>query len=241
MEFLKIPNLPDRPVRGVIIDSCADNETIENLKKLGIEPVLSYCSQNLHPAICSHPDMTIVHLGKDRFICAPDAYDYYKSALPEAEIIRGAVNIKPEYPHDVTYNVTLLGGFTFMNTVTEQIKVFGGGKIINVRQGYTKCSICIVSENAIITADAGIASAARENNIDTLLISAGNIELPGMNYGFIGGASGLIAPDTLAVNGDITTHPDGETITRFCADRGVKITPLRKGAIRDIGSILPIY
>ena len=241
MEFLKTPNLPDRPVKGVIIDCRANKETIESLKMLGIEPILSYQSENLYPSICSHPDMTITHLGGNKFICAPDSYDYYKCVLTEAEIIKGAVDITPEYPHDVTYNVTMLGGFTFMNASTEQAKVFDGGKIINVRQGYTKCSICIVSENAIITADTGIARAARENSIDALLISAGNIELPGMNYGFIGGATGLIAPDTLAVNGDISTHPDGEAIPQFCADYGVKIVQLRKGAICDIGSILPVY
>lgn len=241
MEFLQKPNLPDRQVKGVIIDSRADNETIESLKNLGIEPVLSYQSENMHTAICSHPDMTIMHMGKNKFICAPDAYEYYKSVLPNAQIIRGAVDIKPEYPHDVIYNITILGGFTFMNTATEQAKITNNGKIIEIRQGYTKCSICIVSENAIITADTGIAHAARENNIDALLISAGNIELTGMNYGFIGGSTGLIAPDTLAVNGDITTHPDGMAITEFCASHGVTIIPLKSGKIRDIGSILPIY
>ena len=241
MEFLQRPNVPDRPVKGVIIDCRADNETVESLKNLGIEPILSYCSGNLHPSICSHPDMTIVHLGGKRFICAPDAYDYYKSVLGEVDIICGEVDIKPKYPHDVTYNITLLGGFTFTNTATEQVKIVSNGKIIDVRQGYTKCSICVVAENAIITADTGIYRAAREHGIDALLISPGNIELPGMDYGFIGGAAGLIAPDTLAVNGDIATHPDGEAITAFCANYGIKITPLKSGAIRDIGSILPIY
>ena len=185
--------------------------------------------------------MTITHLGGKRFICAPDAYGYYKSALPEAEIINGEIGLNPEYPYDVTYNITLLGGFVFMNTATKQAGIFNNGKIINVRQGYTKCSICIVSENALITADTGIYKAARENNIDALLITAGHIELPGMNYGFIGGAAGLISPDTLAVNGDIATHPDSDKISRFCANHGVKTTPLKRGAIRDIGSILPVY
>ena len=241
MEFLQKPHLPDRPVKGVVIDCRADRETIESLKTLGIEPILSYCSENLNPAICSHPDMTIVHLGENRFICAPDAYDYYASVLPEAEVIKGEVDINPEYPHDVAYNITLLGDFAFMNTATEQIKVINNGKIINIRQGYTKCSICVVSEHAIITADTGIARAAQDNNIDVLQISPGNIELPGMNYGFIGGAAGLIAPDTLAVNGDITTHPDCNAIMRFCSERCVKIISLKSGKIRDIGSILPIY
>ena len=241
MEFLKMPNLPYRQVRGVIIDCRADEETIKSLNRLGIETVLSYRSDNLHPSVCAHPDMTITHLGGNRFICSPDSYDYYKSALPQAELIKGTIGLSSEYPHDVTYNITLLNGFVFMNTATEQVNVFNGGKIINVRQGYTKCSICVVAENAIITADTGIYKAARENGIDALLISAGHIELPGMNYGFIGGASGLIAPDTLAVNGDINTHPDGERITDFCKYHNVNIASLKRGAICDIGSILPIY
>ena len=241
MEFLKNPNLPDRPVKGVIIDCRADAETTEGLKKLGIEPILSYKSNRLRPAVCAHPDMTILHLGGNRFICAPDAYEYYKSALPEAEIIRSGTEIASEYPRDVTYNITLLGGFVFMNTRTEQRRIVTGKKIIDVRQGYTKCGICVAGENAVITSDGGIYAAARENGIDALLIAPGNIELPGMSCGFIGGASGLIAPDTLAVNGDITTHPDGGKIIGFCKKHGVAIVPLRSGALLDIGSILPVF
>ena len=241
MKFLKTPNLPDRRIKGVIIDCRTDEETIKSFKKLGIEMILSYRSENLHPAVCSHPDMTIIHLGGNKFVCAPDAYEYYKSVLPDAEIIKGMVGLKPEYPYDVPYNITLLGNFVFMNTATEQAKVFKGEKIINVRQGYTKCSICIVNENAIITADAGIYKAAVENGIDALLISPGHIELPGMNYGFIGGATGLIAQNILTVNGEINTHPDGDKIAEFCESHGVKIIPLKRGAIRDIGSVLPVY
>ena len=46
-----------------------------------------------------------------------------------------------------------------------------GYEIINVKQGYAKCSICVVSDNAIITADKGIAKAAIQNRIDVLEIT----------------------------------------------------------------------
>ena len=62
-----------------------------------------------------------------------------------------------------------------------------------------------------------------------------------MSYGFIGGATGLIAPDMLAVNGDLKTHPDYNNIVDFCKNYHVDIISLKNGSIYDIGSILPIF
>ncbi len=238
--FLK-PNLPDRPAKGVIIDCRAGEEAVEKLRGLGVEPVPSFHSEKLAEAVCTHPDMTILHLGGDEFICAPDAADYYENVLHPARIKRGKAEQGLMYPEDIPYNIALLGELAFLNEKTAQAEIEHGRKTVHVRQGYVKCNVCVITENAVITSDTGIWRAARENGVDALLISAGHIELPGMNYGFIGGAAGLIAPDTLAVNGDISTHPDADKITAFCARHGVKITALRQGALIDIGSILPIF
>ena len=110
--------------------------------------------------------------------------------------------------------------------------------ILNVRQGYSKCSTAIVTGNAVITADTGIYKTSVDNGIDALKITSGNIKLRGMEYGFIGGATGLIAENVLGVNGNIHTHIDSDEIKTFCSKRNVEIVPLKDGILEDIGTII---
>lgn len=246
MDFFKLPHIPNVCSKGVIIDSRIGDNTLKELKKLGIRTILSYRSENLLLPIESHPDMTILHLGKKQFICSPDSYAYYKKEIPDADIICGKINLKSKYPYDIPYNITILNDKVFLNNTSDQIEILkmtncSFKEILNVKQGYTKCNICIVNENAIITSDRNIYKTALEFDIDVLLIEPGFIELKGMSCGFIGGATGLIAPDVLAVNGEIKTHPSWEAIVGFCKNYGVNIISLKKGLIEDIGSILPIF
>ncbi len=244
--YISIPNLPNKRSKGVIIDYRTDKEAIDSLNSMGIECILSCRINSLYEAVCAHPDMMIHHLGADRFITAPEAYEHFKAALPNADIIKGSKQLDARYPDDILYNAASVGNYLFCNarcTASEILSEYQCMKkeILNVKQGYSKCSICVVSENALITADSGICNIARKNNIDVLKITEGYIELAGMSYGFIGGATGLIAPDALAVNGDLKTHPDYNNIVSFCKNYGVDIVQLKSGSIYDIGSILPIF
>lgn len=49
---------------------------------------------------------------------------------------------------------------------------------------------------------------------------------------------GLIDNNTLAVNGDINSHPDSEQIKVFCHKYNVDIIPLKDGKLVDIGTII---
>ena len=112
--------------------------------------------------------------------------------------------------------------------------------IININQGYAKCNIAVIGKNALITSDKGIYTKALDKGLDALLIKSGFIELKGLSYGFIGGASGMIAPDILAVNGNINTHPDCKNMKAFCRNYGIYITSLNRGKLCDVGSIVPL-
>ena len=85
-----------------------------------------------------------------------------------------------------------------------------GLELIPVKQGYAKCSLCIVSENAVITADEGLAYTLCRAGLDVLKIIPGCIRLPGYGYGFIGGCCGKLDAATMAFAGDPLTHPDGK-------------------------------
>lgn len=246
MEIFNNPNIPKICSGKVIADARLSEESVNTLNNLGITVIPSYKSDRLLPPIYAHPDMTILNIGGGRFVCSPDSFEYYSDRLTECSIIKGSVELQKDYPKDVTYNITIMGDFVFLNAASNQTEIFktyigSNKKILNVKQGYTKCNICIVGSEALITSDTGIYKAALASGIDALKIDSGYIELKGMSCGFIGGASGLIAPDILAVNGDIKTHPNANDITAFCKNHGVNIIPLKKGVLEDVGSILPIF
>ena len=103
-------------------------------------------------------------------------------------------------------------------------------------QGYTKCSVCVVSDNAIITADRAIATACAAVGIDVLTVSEGHISLPPYNFGFIGGAS-CACGDNVYFCGSLDTHPDGESIKEFCKNHGKLAVSLSDGELQDVGSL----
>ncbi len=226
----------------VLVDYRTDEESIRELNRLGASVYKSTSIKSLYDEVKGHPDMQI-HFINDKAICAPEAYDYYKSLdLTGIELICGSKALKSTYPDDVAYNVCCLGEYVILRPLSVAKEIFAEyhylkKKILNSRQGYAKCSICVVNENSAITADEGVYKLLKENNLNVLKISEGHIELNKMN-GFIGGASGLINKNTLVFNGELKTHPDGENIISFCKNAGVDTVELKKGNLVDIGSIL---
>lgn len=231
-------------MRVIIADCRADDITIKSLQKTGYTIIPTVKLDCLYDAIASHADIQIHYLGNNRFVCTPEAYEHYKKHLPEDfKLIQGAKPLGGKYPADIPYNAAALKKKLICNSSCTAIEILSEyscstRNILSVTQGYAKCSTCIVSGNAIITADTGIAAVAEKNNIDVLKISEGHIELKNMNYGFIGGASGLIEDRLLAFNGELKTHPDGEIIKKFCNNHGVEIAELKSGILTDLGSII---
>ena len=105
------------------------------------------------------------------------------------------------------------------------------------KQGYSKCSTLIVDERSIITSDRSIHESCTNAGMDSLLISAGHVDLPGYSYGFIGGASGRFM-DMVLLTGNMDSHPDREKIYGFIEERGLKVKLLSEEKAVDIGSIL---
>jgi hypothetical protein len=112
--------------------------------------------------------------------------------------------------------------------------------LINVKQGYTKCSTAIISNNAVMTSDKGIAKALSTNGIDVLLLPPGDILLPGLDYGFIGGTCGMIDERTIAFFGDLYKYAWGHEVLKFLEKHKVHPIFLGKGKLIDRGSIFTI-
>lgn len=216
-----------------------DRRFIDIAKKrwgMKYEIIPSFCCEKIQPSVSAHPDMTLTQI-KDVFVCSPDSFDYYSQFLGE-KLIKGKTELSTHYPLDIAYNVLIyknhaFGKADYIDQVVKEELQKSNIKLVNVGQGYAKCSACICSEG-VITADESIYKACCENDINALKITPGFVELKGYEYGFVGGASGVLN-GVLNFFGDIRNHPDYNKIKDFCDFDFIPDFPLT-----DIGTILCI-
>ncbi|MGG5462516.1 DUF6873 family GME fold protein [Clostridium sp. B9] len=231
-------------MRTCFVDYRITKTEEDNLRKLGVNIIKVPKHPNLYEAIDAHPDIQINILDENSLLIAKNSPKELIESIPKSfNIIKSSLPLEKKYPNNVYLNAVNLKETFIHNTnftdpvLFEKIK---DKKIINIKQGYSKCSIAIVSEKALITSDRGIYNSLKESNLDVLLIPSGDISLPGLNYGFIGGTCGLISPKELAFFGNLERHAYGDSIIAFLKKHGVKPIYLSKDKLVDRGSILTI-
>ena len=247
MKAVKKPNLPERADTILIGEKYI--ELLESpLEKLGINAVPIPGNCFVDPRLSGHGDLSVLHMGEDMLWLAPhlrgsDFADQLRAmgfSLDYPDIAQSAV-----YPGDAQLNVCICGKSAICSKPIVPPEIIrqltsSGLEIINCRQGYAKCSVCIVTETAIITADRGVEDEARGVGLDVLLIVPGYIALDGFNFGFIGGSSFKISKGELAFTGSLDTHPSKNKILSFLNIHEVEAIYLTERPIFDIGSGIPI-
>jgi len=245
--FVKVPFLPTSRVTHIILDKNAPIEFIQNVIKLNIIPILSAKIENIMQSVSSHPDMQLHHIGKNTIICEPSVFNHYNMLLTSLgfKVISGFSRLNCNYPNDIAYNISRIGNIVMHNISNTEGRILEyytnkNFRIIDTKQGYTKCATCIVAENAVITSDVGIAKQLMANGVDVLQINVGEISLSGMEYGFIGGTCGFIDKNLLAFCGKIENHSSYKEMKSFTDKYLVDIISLYDGELTDIGSVIPI-
>lgn len=229
---------------AIIVSDDLYPESRKKLESFGIEVCFSFCNANVSTPLQKHTDMQIVQIG-DKYVCAPESYEYYKSITGKynLELIRGNTELSSNYPADVAYNITVTERVTVHNfkytdaIIKENLSV---QNFVNVSQGYSKCSLCVVNDSCFISSDAGIITALNNNGCNVLEITPGFVKLPGFDYGFLGGASFKLGDNILGFNGNIEMHPDYDKIMKFCKSSGVEVISLSEQSLMDIGSAVII-
>lgn len=243
MKYIEKPNLPQTRVRLAAISETA-GEAAENLKALGIDTLKIPPLATLPYGIASHADLQLLHLNSNKFItCNEHLFGFVQVA--EKTEIKTVKTPTSDYPDDVPLNAAIVGNYIICNpkTVSRLILDFAdssGLTVIPVSQGYSKCSVCILNESAIITDDISIYRAAQNFLNDVTFVKKNSIVLKGYNYGFIGGCCGKISNNIIAFNGEICSHSDCNRIVDALSRNKLKAVELKSGILEDIGSILPI-
>ena len=202
--------------------------------------------KRLQEPVSAHPDMLMFptenSIITDKRYVKENAEIFREiSELSGRRIVLCNKAFSPSYPNDVKFNCFAVEKTLFGLAASLSQKVLEWAEencvsVKNVKQGYTKCSACIVSENAVITEDTSIERAMVENGIDVLRVTSGQVALDGYDHGFIGGASGSDG-ENVYLCGDISRHPNYVEIESFCRRHGKNCVSLGNGRLYDIGTI----
>ena len=223
-----------------ISEKCA-----RRLSELGFELFVLPPCKSLGKGVDTHADLMLFPIGNSVFIyediinTSEGLYECLTSRGYDIKTMSGAPSA--EYPFDIGANCLCIGRYIFSKTkyTAREIREYAektGYSLVNVNQGYARCTACPVGESAVITADPSIAKSALSQGIELLRISEGGVSLRGFDHGFIGGACGAFE-DKLFFAGDILKHPNGDEIVAFCKAHGIEPHSLSDEPLRDIGSI----
>lgn len=225
----------------IIVNCNTDIKITDELRCFGFEIINAPVNNNISSPVNTHPDMQLC-IFDGVAVCDRHLYDFYSGIFKGTQITLfcGEKITSGNYPDDIAYNIKVVGNNVFHNfRYTDNIlkNKLAGKQFIDVSQGYSGCSICKVSDEAIITSDQLIHKSAVKNGIKSLLISVGDIDLPPYDYGFIGGAS-FYFDKKVFFFGDISTHCDYKIINEFCLSCDCEIISLSGDKLFDYGSAL---
>ncbi len=219
-------------------------DEIDELRQLGYDVISFSPSENLDSELSAHADINLFRWCDGTLFIN----ESIKTQIGEtvASLRRVSIgDIFSPYPNDVKLNAALIGDNLLCNTrcIAKDILQYAQKnkiRIIHTNQGYSKCSVCIVNDNAVITADYGIASLLKNYQMDVLLISEGYIYLSEDHYGFIGGASGKLNDNEIYFSGDLSSHPDYDRIVKFLDKYHIKPIFNKNRKLNDFGGFVKI-
>ena len=209
--------------------------------KIEVLPLPFY--EKLDTPVATHADM-LISVIENTLFTYEDYYLKNKKIFKKIEDYYKVVKVKHKcqnkYPGDIGLNVLVIGKKIFANlkNTAHEILDFAkknGYELINVNQGYAACSTLVLNGGAI-TSDISIYNALLKEGIKSLLVSTSNINLPGYNCGFIGGATGTFG-NKVYLFGSLTRLIDNEKISSFLSDLNYEIIEILPEEVYDFGGI----
>ncbi len=241
--LLKNPNLPSNKVTTVFTH--IDDFALKNVfDELSIKVVGVVQNELLDLPVSKHADILANYVGKSTFCIDKNQIELCRFIEEKNGKTVILENIQSPYPNDCLLNFVDIGDYIICNKsimTAEITKYLPNKPIIDVKQGYSKCSICICKHNTIITDDKSVYNVVLQyDNINSLLIEKGSVRINKYEYGFIGGCCGLIDNNLLLFNGDLSSHSDFDKIQKFLYDNAIDYIDIQGKKLTDIGSIIPI-
>ena len=240
----------------IIADGRMPEEAKKNLKKLG-DVLFLNPTETTYKSISAHPDIFFFQT-EDGLIYAPNAPKKIVKELKKRKIklTEGRKEVGKKYPETVPYNAVGIGETLIHNLKhTDSTILSLYENHIHVNQGYTRCNLVALNENAFITSDVAICRDAStmsfikqnensftEDIVDTsvqkfvLYIDPKQIKLEGHDHGFFPGCCG-VWKNNLIVCGSTKYLKEKEELDRFLKDNNFNLIELYDGELVDVGSV----
>ncbi|MCI5726200.1 MAG: hypothetical protein MR274_01475 [Clostridium sp.] len=216
-----------------------------NLSKIkNSELVLIPRCNNLYEAICGHVDIQL-NIIDNKVIVQKEMDKAFLDRLSSlgVDYILSEKSLNSKYPDDIILNAYITDKYFIHNLKFSDKNLLKNVQHkfqINVKQGYTKCSILPLRENCAITSDKKIYTTLLNYSFKVLYVPPNDILLPHLNYGFIGGVGGMIDSSTLALYGSLDYFEYGRELYDFLYSLDIKPLYLYDGKLIDRGSILAL-
>lgn len=241
--FVKNANLPQNMVTNMIISPQYDRVMYDFIE-MDIKCLLTEKCTDVQDPVSFHPDILCHHLGEDRIVVYPYSHNlnFWLDQL-DMRVVWVDKPFNQHYPNDVALNSVRIGDYLICNMKYTNKFVLASVKkdnIIDIPQGYAKCSTLIVDQDSIITADTIIAKKFQDIGKNALLIRQGGVRLDGHDYGFIGGAGVKLSKDKLYLTGKLSSHKDCDIIREFINKRNIEIIEGSYEQLIDVGSMIPL-
>ncbi len=225
-------------MKRLLVDKDISKYTVDFLQSLGYSLIFTVKLQNITNSTSTHPDMQFVKIANKKAIVSLQSLDYYKANLPDFDFFT-VDNIKSPYPGDTALNFVFIGDKAICTEFQyKQVKFLHKFDCIFVKQGYTKCSICVLNNNAIITGDRGIVKSLENTTIKAYYLPCEEINLNGYNNGFWGGATGLIDNSKLFFNGNIEKLSCYSEVIDILKQQKIEPIYQKRTDLYDNGSII---
>ena len=193
----------------------------------------------------SHPDMILCVIGST-LVTHRAYYEAHRAVIDRVAELGGLHVVTSDhprgatYPLDVGFNAAVTRSHVICNAKATCPEILSaarehGLEVLHVSQGYAACS-CIVTDDVLITSDAGIHSACQGAGIKSCLVSNRGISLPVYDVGFIGGSGGYES-HTLYFYGSISEMECERDIKSIADSHGYSIKCLSDKPLIDRGGI----
>jgi hypothetical protein len=229
-------------LKYAFVDFRISHEEALTLKNLNCKVILCEPCSSLYPAICGHPDILMHFIDNNNVIIHKDSSLDFEKALKSLNltVLRSNEFLTNKYPRDIILNAVNTSEF-FMHNIkyTDQslLEKIHHKTLISVSQGYAKCSTAVLSDKAFITSDIDIHKKLNIYGYDVLLLPPGDILLPGLNYGFIGGTCGMLDSKTIVFYGSLDLYSHGDLVKDFLNKHNITPIYLTHSPLIDRGSI----
>lgn len=222
----------------VLVAENFPEKAAEKLKKYG-EVIRTKANKNVLKGLDTHPDILVHPLSSGDLVVYRDNIEYYKEIFKDKNVIPSSSKLSAKYPGDIHLNAFAFKNFFIHNLKHTDQAILDyyknhGYELVNIKQGYAKCS-CLVTHDFVITSDGGIYESLRDF-IPIHKIDHKQIKLQNFNYGFIGGATGVLGKK-IFFTGDFSHHSSHEEILKIISKYDYEIEILSKDPIEDYGSI----